>query len=102
MIENVIVATNRVKPCRMARVAVDCADKFSHDSQLSIIRANLDVKMLHVVWGTLPPISRMVGSIIHIADRRWLSILRASRPIKVETVDPNPGSVKHLPSMVFA
>jgi hypothetical protein len=99
--DKVISATNRVKSRGVVGVAVNCADKFGHYSQLGSIRANLDVKMFHVVWGVLPPISRMIGSIIRIIDSRWLSILRAGRPIKVETVEPNPSAVKHLPSMVF-
>jgi hypothetical protein len=102
MIEMDINNTNFVQPSGVMGVVVDLRDKFSHYSQLSIIRANLDIEVLHVVRRALPPILGMVGSIIHIVDRWWLPVLRTSRPIKVETVHPNTSTVEHLPSMVLA
>jgi len=82
-------------------VAVDLRKEFGHDSQLGIIRANLDIEVLHVVRRALPPIFGVVRSIICVVDRRWLSILRTSRPVKVETVQPNPSAIEHLSGVVL-
>lgn len=94
-------ATNLVKPSGVMGVAIDLREKFGHDSQLRIIRANLDIEVLHVIRRALPPIFRMIGSIIHITDRWRLSILRTRRPIKIETIKPNTSAVEQLPGVVL-
>lgn len=84
------------------RVTVNLGPKFGHYLQLRIVRANLDVEVLHIVWGALPPVLGVVGHVVIVADNGGLSILRSSGAIKVEAVEPNTRSVQHFPGMVFA
>lgn len=96
-----INATNLVKPSGMMRVAIDLRNILGHDSQLGIVCANLNVEELHIVWRALPPIFGVAGSVIHITDSRGLSVLRTSRPIKVETIHPDTSAVKHFSAVVL-
>lgn len=83
------------------RIAVDFCDERCHDLELRVVRADLDVEVLHVVRRALPPVLRMVRHVVRVADDGRLAVLRARRAVEVETVEPHSGAVEHLARMVL-
>ena len=83
------------------RITVNSGNETSHDSKLGVVGTDVNIKVLHVVRRALPPILGMISYIVSIVDCWWLPILRASRPIKVETIDPYTSTIEHLPCMIF-
>ena len=90
-----------VQTGRMVRVAVNLGNEVRHDLELRVVRANVDVEILHVVWRSLPPILRMVEDIVLRTDNRRLAILRPSRAVKVQAVHPNTSPIEHLACVVL-
>jgi hypothetical protein len=93
--------TNLVQSGRVIRITINLRNKLRHQPKLRIIRRDMDVKVLHVMRRRVPPIIGMIGRVIRVPDRRRFAVLRTSRPIQVEAIQPYPCSVEHLPSVVF-
>ena len=88
----------------MLRVAVYAFSELRQDAQLRLITASMDVKALQVVWRALPPVIAMISNVVFVADDRALSILYASRAVKVVAIEPSPRAIEHLarPQLVLA
>lgn len=80
----------------MIRVAIYRRHERGHHLELAVIRADVDVKVLHVVRAAAPPVPAVVGHVVAVGDRRRLAVLRASRAVEVEAVEPYTRAVEHL------
>lgn len=85
----------------MVWVAIYFSDERCHDLELRVVRADLDVEVLHVVRRALPPVLRMIRHVVRVADNGRLAVLRARRAVEVEAVEPHSGAVEHLTRMVL-
>jgi hypothetical protein len=83
------------------RIAIDLSNKLCHMSELRIVRADMNVKIIQVQRRRFPPVLRVVRSIVVVADDRGLAILRSSGPVEVEAVEPYTCAVEHLSCMVL-
>jgi len=77
----------------MAWVAVDPSNKSTHDVKLRVVCADVNIKVLHVIGRTPPPVFRIVGHEIRRSDDRGFAILGPGRPVEVEAVQPDPCSI---------
>jgi hypothetical protein len=93
--------TNLVQASRVVWVIVNLRSESRHDPQVGIVGTNMDVEVLHIVRGALPPRLRVACNIIRVIDDGCFAVLRAHRPIQVEAVEPQTRTIQHLSSMVF-
>jgi len=56
----------------------------------------MDVEVVHVILGGIPPFVRVTRYVVRIVYYRHLAELRAQGTIKIEDVQPCPRPVQHL------
>lgn len=78
---------------------MDLRPELTHQLQLRIVCGQLDVEPFHVIRRAVPPLVRMTGDVIGVADNGCFAVLRTGRAIEVEAVQPGASAVEHLAGM---
>jgi len=59
----------------MAWIIVDLRIEPRHDPQLAIISTEMNIEIIHVVLGALPPLLRVTGDVVGVLDDGGLAVL---------------------------
>jgi hypothetical protein len=86
---------------RVIWVAANLLHEFCDDIEFHRVDADVNVEVLDIILGGVPPIVQMVRNIVRIRNNGCFAVLSTCRPVQVEAVDPDTRAIKKHAGVVL-